>query len=68
MAGKSVERPHSGFIHRTLANGLTISTCQRCSTNIGSPTPDSLRMAEEKHQCALPHSAAKSKIAKQQAA
>ena len=67
MAGKR-ERPHPGFIHTTLANGLTISICQRCSTNIGSPTPASLRMAEENHLCALPHCAGKSKTAKQQAA
>lgn len=40
-----------GFIHKILANGLTISTCQLCFTSIGGPTPDSLRMAEENHRC-----------------
>jgi hypothetical protein len=35
-----------------LANGLTISTCLRCMKSIGSPTPASLRLAEENHLCA----------------
>ena len=47
----STDSPLPGFIHRTLANGLTISTCQLCFTSIGSPTPASLRMAEENHRC-----------------
>ncbi len=68
MTNKNAERPHTGFIRSTLANGLTISTCLLCSTNIGSPTPVSLRMAEENHQCALPRCSGKSKTAKQLAA
>jgi hypothetical protein len=31
--------PSPGFAHMILTNGLTISTCQRCMTSIGSPTP-----------------------------
>jgi hypothetical protein len=38
-----------GFVHKTLSNGLTVSTCQGCMKSIGSPTPTSLRMAEENH-------------------
>ena len=68
MTSKNAERPQAGFIHTTLTNGLTISTCLLCSTNIGSPTPVSLRMAEENHLCALPHCAGKSKTTKQLAA
>ncbi len=67
MAGKK-EKPNPGFIHTTLANGLTSSTCLLCSTNIGSPTPASLKMTEENHVCELPRCAGKSKTAKQQAA
>ncbi len=44
--------PLSGFVHKTLANGLVISTCLHCMKSIGSPTPTSLRMAEENHPCA----------------
>ena len=43
--------PLPGFAHRNLANGLTVSTCLRCTKSIGSPTPTSLRMAEENHLC-----------------
>jgi hypothetical protein len=41
--------PYPGFAHRTLSNGITVSTCQLCMKTIGSPTPTSLRMAEENH-------------------
>jgi hypothetical protein len=61
MTGKNVERPHSGFIHTILANGLTISTCLLCSANIGSPTPASLRMAENNHRCEFAGRTRKSK-------
>jgi len=44
--------PLPGFVHKTLANGITISTCLRCMKSIGSPTPASLRIAEENHPCA----------------
>jgi hypothetical protein len=50
-SGMSADSPRPGFIHRVLANGLTVSTCQRCFTAIVSPTPASLRMAEENHRC-----------------
>jgi hypothetical protein len=43
--------PVVGFVHRTLSNGLTVSMCQSCMKSIGSPTPSSLRMAEENHLC-----------------
>lgn len=45
--------PLPGFVHKALPNGLVISTCQRCKKSIGSPTPASLRIAEENHRCAL---------------
>jgi hypothetical protein len=48
---KNAESPRPGFIYTTLANGLTISTCQLCFTSIGSPTPASMKMAEENHRC-----------------
>jgi hypothetical protein len=50
-SGMSTDSPSPGFVRKTLANGLTVSTCQRCFTPIGSPTPASLRMAEENHRC-----------------
>jgi hypothetical protein len=50
-SGMSTASPRPGFVHTILANGLTVSTCQRCFTPIGSPTPASLRMAEENHRC-----------------
>jgi len=43
--------PLLGFAHIKVANGLTISTCLHCLRSIGSPTPASLRMAEENHRC-----------------
>jgi hypothetical protein len=43
--------PAPGFVHNTVPNGLTISTCLRCLKSIGSPTPASLRIAEESHCC-----------------
>src|SRR5208337_2898382 len=49
MTTKTAISPNSplpGFVHKTLANGLTISTCLLCKKSIGSPTPASLRMAE----------------------
>jgi hypothetical protein len=49
--GMKADPPRPGFVHRTMANGLIISTCQLCFTAIGSPTPASLRMAEENHRC-----------------
>jgi hypothetical protein len=49
--GMSADSPRPGFVHTILANGLTVSTCQRCFTPIGSPIPSSLRMAEENHRC-----------------
>jgi hypothetical protein len=45
--------PLPGFVHKALPNGLVISTCLRCKKSIGSPTPASLRMAEENHLCVL---------------
>ena len=50
-SGTSAASPRPGFVHKVLANGLTISTCQLCFAAIGSPTPASLRMAEENHRC-----------------
>ncbi len=38
-----------GFVHKSLANGIIVSTCSLCLKTIGSPTPVSLRMAEENH-------------------
>jgi hypothetical protein len=49
--GMSADSPRPGFVRTILANGLIISTCQLCFTSIGSPTPASLRMAEENHRC-----------------
>jgi hypothetical protein len=52
MTEKNAMSPNSptpGFAHRTLSNGITVSTCQLCMKTIGSPTPASLRMAEENH-------------------
>jgi hypothetical protein len=43
--------PLPGFVHKHVGNGLTISTCLFCKKSIGSPTPASLRMAEENHHC-----------------
>jgi hypothetical protein len=68
MTSKHEESSHLNFVHATLPNGLTISTCLICCKNIGSPTRANLRMAEEKHQCVLPYYAGKPKTAKQQAA
>jgi hypothetical protein len=48
---KNAVAPAPGFVHKTLPNGLTISTCLRCLKSIGSPTPTSLRLAEENHLC-----------------
>ena len=48
---KNAVAPAPGFVHKTLPNGLTISTCLRCLKSIGSPTPASLRLAEESHLC-----------------
>ena len=48
-----LDSPLPGFVHKILANGLTVSTCLRCMNSIGSPTPISLRMAEENHLCEL---------------
>ncbi len=41
--------PLPGFAHKHMPNGLTISNCLHCLKSIGSPTPASLRMAEENH-------------------
>jgi hypothetical protein len=49
--GRSPSLPRPSFVYKILANGLTVSTCQRCFTPIGSPTPASLRMAEKNHRC-----------------
>jgi hypothetical protein len=57
----SADSPRPGFVRRVLANGLTVSTCQRCFTSIGSPTSASLRMAEENHRCELTGRTRKSK-------
>jgi hypothetical protein len=57
----SADSPRPGFVHRILASGLTISTCQLCFTAIGSPTPASLRMAEENHRCEFTGRTRKSK-------
>ncbi len=43
--------PLPGFAHKNLGNGITVSVCQRCMKSIASPTPVSLRMAEENHLC-----------------
>jgi hypothetical protein len=43
--------PFPGFVHKAMPNGITVSTCQGCMRSIGSPTPNSLRMAEEHHVC-----------------
>jgi hypothetical protein len=42
--------PLSGFVHKHVINGLTISTCLLCKKSLGSPTPASLKMAEESHR------------------
>lgn len=68
MTSKQEESSHLNFSHTTLPNGLTISTCLTCRKIIGSPTRANLRMAEEIHECVLPHYAGKSKAAKQLAA
>jgi len=41
--------PSAGFVHKSLANGIVVSTCTVCMKTIGSPTPVSLKMAEENH-------------------
>jgi hypothetical protein len=41
--------PLPGFAHRILSNGIPLSTCLLCLKTIGSPTPASLRLAEENH-------------------
>ncbi len=53
MQPKSISpnSPLPNFTHQVLANGITISTCLLCLKSIGSPTPASLRMAEENHPC-----------------
>jgi hypothetical protein len=43
--------PRAGFTHKVLANGLIVSRCSFCSALIASPTPSSLRTAEENHAC-----------------
>ncbi len=43
--------PSPGFVHKSLANGITVSTCLLCMRSIASPTPTSLRLAEENHLC-----------------
>jgi hypothetical protein len=43
------DTPSPGFVHKSLANGIIVSTCSLCQKTIGSPTPVSLRMAEENH-------------------
>ncbi len=48
----NVNSPLPGFVQQRLANGLTISTCLLCMKSIASPTPASLRIAEENHPCA----------------
>jgi hypothetical protein len=45
----TADMPSPGFVHKSLANGIIISTCALCMKTIGSPTPASLRIAEEKH-------------------
>ena len=47
------DSPSPGFAHKTLGNGITVSICQRCMKSIASPTPVSLRMAEENHLCGM---------------
>jgi hypothetical protein len=58
---KSADSPRPGFVHTNVANGLTISTCLLCKMVIGSPTPASLRMAEENHLSACARRTRKSK-------
>ena len=45
------EPPSPGFAHKTLINGITVSICTHCMKSIASPTPTSLKMAEENHLC-----------------
>jgi hypothetical protein len=46
--------PLPGFVHKTLANGIRVSTCLHCKKSLASPTSASLKMAEENHRCASP--------------
>ena len=41
--------PH--FVHKTIRNGIILSTCLLCSRVMGSPRASNLKIAEQSHNC-----------------
>jgi len=41
--------PH--FVHKSICNGLILSTCLMCAKVAGSPTVTNLKIAEQSHKC-----------------
>ncbi len=41
--------PH--FVHKTICNGIILSTCLLCEKVVGSPTATNLKIAEQSHLC-----------------
>jgi hypothetical protein len=39
------------FVHKSICNGLILSTCMLCEKVAGSPTVANLKIAEQSHQC-----------------
>lgn len=39
------------FVHHSIANGLTVSTCLFCQKVFASPTAAGLKLAEAAHKC-----------------
>ena len=41
--------PH--FVHKSICNGLILSTCLMCAKVVGSPSTANLKIAEQSHKC-----------------
>ena len=41
--------PH--FVHKTICNGIILSTCLLCAKVVGSPSAANLKIAEQFHLC-----------------
>ena len=39
------------FVHKSICNGLILSTCLMCAKVAGSPTAVNLKIAEQSHKC-----------------
>jgi len=51
MLGPGAGHGSVQFIHKLIANGLTLSTCPLCQKFFASPTPAGIALAEKAHRC-----------------